>query len=101
MHIVLVYVHVKPAFVEAIKTASTKNAANSIKESGVARFDLIQDQSDSNRFVLHEAYRDADAPKKHKETQHYREWRETVAPMMAEPRVGIAYSEIYPESHEW
>jgi alcohol dehydrogenase class IV len=33
----------------------------------------------------------------HKETAHYNIWRETVADMMVEPRVGIAYSNVFPD----
>ncbi|HYK92292.1 MAG TPA: antibiotic biosynthesis monooxygenase, partial [Acidobacteriota bacterium] len=34
---------------------------------------------------------------RHKETAHYAKWRDTVAPMMAEPRTGVKYSNVFPE----
>lgn len=86
MLIVHVHVHVKPEFVEAFKAATIENARNSIQEPGIARFDLAQAPDDSTRFVLVEVYRDAEAPARHKETEHYQIWRDTVAGMMAEPR---------------
>jgi quinol monooxygenase YgiN len=97
MNIVLVHVYVKPEFVEAFKQASIENASNSVKEDGIARFDVIQQNDDPTRFILVEVYKTAEASAAHKETAHYAKWRDTVAEMMAEPRQGIKYTNIFPE----
>jgi quinol monooxygenase YgiN len=94
MLIVHVHVHVKPDSVEAFKSASLANAIESRKEAGVARFDVLQQQDDPTRFVLVEIYRDTNAAAAHKETKHYATWRDTVAPMMAEPRRSVKLSEV-------
>jgi quinol monooxygenase YgiN len=101
MQIVLVHVHVKPEFVEAFKQASTDNASNSVKEEGIARFDVIQQADDPTKFILVEVYKTAEAPAAHKETTHYARWRDTVAEMMAEPRQGIKYTNIFPSDEDW
>ncbi len=101
MHIVLVHVHVKPEYVEAFKRAAVENASNSINEPGVARFDVIQAADDPTRFALVEVYRSAEAVTAHKETAHYLRWRDTVAEMMAEPRQGIPYRNIFPGEDGW
>ena len=101
MFIVHVFVHVKPDKVEEFKSASMENARNSVKESGIARFDVIQQQDDPSRFVLVEVYRTADDPARHKETQHYQKWRDTVEYMMAEPRCAIKYQNIFPGESGW
>jgi autoinducer 2-degrading protein len=101
MQIVLVHVHVKPEFVEAFKQASVENASNSVQEPGVARFDVIQQADDPTRFILVEVYRTAEAPAAHKGTTHYLRWRDTVAEMMAEPRQGIKYSNVFPDDENW
>jgi len=101
MLIVHVYVHVKADQVEAFRAASVENAKQSVKEPGVARFDVIQQQDDPTRFVLVEVYRTADDPAKHKETAHYKKWRDTVESMMAEPRTSVKYSNVFPEEHGW
>lgn len=101
MHIVLVHVHVKPEYVEAFKQAAVDNASNSVNEPGVARFDVIQAAEDPTRFVLVEVYRSAEAVAAHKETAHYLRWRDTVGEMMAEPRQGIAYRNIFPGEDGW
>ncbi len=97
MLIVHVFVHVKADQVDAFAAATTANARQSIQESGIARFDVIQQSDDPTRFVLIEIYRDSDAPARHKETAHYLAWRDTVAPMMAEPRQSIKYTTIFPQ----
>jgi autoinducer 2-degrading protein len=101
MQIVLVHVHVKPEFVEAFKQVSLENASNSVQETGIARFDVIQQVDDPTRFILVEVYKTAEAPAAHKATQHYARWRDTVAEMMAEPRQGIKYTNLFPNDEDW
>jgi quinol monooxygenase YgiN len=101
MQIVLVHIHVKPEFIEDFKQASINNASNSVKETGVARFDIIQQAEDPTRFTLVEVYKTVDAPAAHKETAHYARWRDTVAGMMAEPRQGVKYTNIFPTDENW
>ena len=79
MLVVHIFVHVKPDQLEAFETATIENARNSIREPGVARFDVIRQQGDPARFVLVEVYRTLDDPGRHKETAHYQKWRDTVA----------------------
>ena len=97
MLIVHVHARVKPECVEAFKQASLENARRSLQEPGVARFDILQQQGDPTRFVLVEAYRTAEAPAAHKETDHYQAWRDAVAPLMAEPRASVKFGNIFPD----
>jgi len=101
MLIVNVNIKVKPEHVEAFRKATVENAACSVEEAGIVRFDFLQQQDDPTRFLLVEVYGSADAPAKHKETGHYARWRDTVAPMMAEPRTSVKYTNIYPEDRNW
>jgi autoinducer 2-degrading protein len=98
---VLVHVHVKQEFVDAFQIAAIENARNSVEEPGVARFDVIQLEEDATRFILVEVYRSVEAQAAHKETAHYKIWRDTVMEMMAEPRSGIKYRTIFPEDADW
>jgi len=95
MLIVHVHAHVKPECVEVFRKICVENARSSVKEPGVARFDVVQQADDPTRFVLVEVYRTADAPAKHKETAHYATWRDAVAPMMAEPRSSVKYGDVF------
>jgi quinol monooxygenase YgiN len=96
-----VHVNVKPEFIEAFKLATIENATNSVQEAGIARFDVIQQQDDLTKFILVEVYKTADAPAAHKETVHYKRWRDKVMSMMAEPRQGIKYNNLFPEDANW
>ena len=101
MQIVHVHVNVKPEFVEAFIQATIDNARNSVKEEGIARFDVIQQTDDPIKFILVEVYKTGEAPAAHKGTAHYARWRDTVAEMMAEPRQGIKYTNIFPDDANW
>lgn len=101
MFIVHVFAHVKPEAVEAFREASLENARNSVMETGIARFDVLQQQDDLTRFLLVEVYRTEADTGRHKDTTHYQVWRDTVAEMMAEPRTSLKYANLYPEDGGW
>jgi quinol monooxygenase YgiN len=95
--VVHVACRVKPESVDAFREATLVNARASVQEAGIARFDVQQDREDPTRFVLVEIYRNAEAPAAHKETAHYKAWRDTVADMMAEPRSSRKFVNLYPD----
>jgi autoinducer 2-degrading protein len=99
--VVHVYAHVKPDAVEAFRAASIENSRASLREPGVARFDVVQSAEDPTRFVLVEAYRTTDAPAAHKATAHYARWRDAVADLMAEPRTSARFVNVAPEDAGW
>lgn len=98
MHVTVVHVYVKPASVDAFIEASRINHENSVQESGNRRFDILQDANDPEHFVLYEAYASEADAKAHKETQHYWNWRESVADMMAKPREGLPFNGLFPSA---
>jgi autoinducer 2-degrading protein len=101
MLVVHIHVHVKPEFIEAFTQATLANARASVQEPGIARFDILQQHDDPSRFVFVEVYRDIEATMAHKETKHYATWRDTVAPMMAEPRSNVKFTNIFPDDKGW
>ena len=103
MSLLIVHVHVQvnPECVEAFKTATIENSRHSLREPGIARFDVVQQADDPCRFVLVEAYRTPEAPAQHKETAHYAAWRDAVAPMMAVPRTSVKFANVAPEDNAW
>ena len=62
----------------------------------IPELDVIREVASPTKFLLVEVYRDAAAPAAHKETAHYKAWRETVEPMMASPRTSVKYGEVFP-----
>jgi len=101
MHILLVHIHVKPEYRDAFIAATLENARNSIQEAGVVRFDVLTQADDPNHFTLYEVYKAAEDHAKHRETKHYQVWRDTVTDWMAETRVGLKYTNLFPEDSSW
>ena len=98
MHVTMVHVQVKPEHVEAFITATAANHLGSIAEPGNRRFDVLQDKDDATRFILYEVYATGEDAAAHKQTAHYLAWRDQVAEMMAEPRRGVPYIGLFPQS---
>jgi autoinducer 2-degrading protein len=101
MLVVHVHVQVKAENLEAFIAATIDNAAHSVNEPGIARFDVVQQQDDPTRFVLVEVYRTPEATAAHKETAHYARWRDAVAPLMAAPRTSVKFSPVFPKDAGW
>ena len=101
MFVVSVTVFVKQELLEPFIAATLDNARHTRREAGNARFDVLRDSSNPERFVLIEVYRNADAAADHKGTQHYAKWRDSVAPMMQKPRSSIRYENVFPAEQGW
>lgn len=101
MLIVHVHVHVRPESVANFRQATIENARSSVQESGIARFDFLEQQDDATRFVLIEVYRTPEAVAAHRETAHYAKWRDAVADMMAEPRQRATFNAVFPDPKDW
>jgi len=98
----IIDVYVREPDVEAFREATLRNRDGSVLEPGVLRFDVLQVEAELTHFVLFEVYRDEQATLDHKQTAHYKIWREAVEPMMARPRGSTACSVVAPkEPREW
>lgn len=95
-----VSVQVVPGSEDDFKKATKLNHRETRKELGNLRFDVLQSAKDPGRFLLYEVYRSEEAVKAHKETRHYKIWRQTVAPWMARDREGEEYHVVSPISEE-
>lgn len=98
MHVTVVHVQVKSEYIEDFIAACRLNHEASVREPGNRRFDVAQAADDPGKFMLYEAYVDAEAASAHKKTVHYLQWRDAVAPWMAVPRVGTPYIGIFPRT---
>lgn len=95
MYIVHVFIEVKPGDVQDFIEATLANAKASIQEAGIERFDVLQNSDDSTRFLLVEVYRTKNDTTRHKETSHYKLWKDTVEEMMAVPRTKQIYNGLF------
>jgi autoinducer 2-degrading protein len=101
MLVVHVHVHVAPDDVEEFLAESRRNAAASLQEPGIRRFDVLQDERDPAHVVLNEVYVDQAAADAHKQTDHYARWRDAVADMMAQPRSSTRFTAVAPGEDRW
>lgn len=101
MHIFQVFVQVKPEYRDDFIQATIVNAKASCQEQGIARFDVLQDKEEPNRFVLVEVYRTKDDPARHKQTAHYKLWKQEVEKMMVVPRTKKVYDSVFPDAKGW
>lgn len=99
--IVHVDIAIRPEDRDAFLAATEANATASRQEPGILRFDVLADRADPGHVVLVEIYADEAAAAAHKETAHYATWRDSVAPMMARPRVGTRYVNVSPGDDGW
>jgi len=96
MIVTTVSIHVKDEFIDEFIKASIENHENSIKEPGNLRFDILQNIKDQSLFTFYEAYESDAAAAAHRETPHYKKWRDTVENWMASPRSGVPHRVISP-----
>jgi autoinducer 2-degrading protein len=97
MIVTCVCVNVKPAAIKSFVDATTVNHFESLKEPGNLRFDILQQVDNPGSFMLYEAYETEEAASNHKNTAHYKKWRDMVIDFMAEPRRGVKYNIIEPD----
>ena len=100
MFVVHVHVRVKKDKVSDFIQATRENASASIHEPGIVRFDIFQTEQEDS-FILEEIYRTQSDSGKHKDTAHYKKWKNTVENMMAEPRSSVRMVNVYPADEEW
>ena len=100
MIVTCVTIYVKPTEINNFINATLDNHRNSIEEIGNIRFDFLQCNDDSCRFLLYEAYASEDAAASHKKTDHYLKWRDTVADWMDKPRKGVSHKVLAPLSKD-
>lgn len=101
MLVVHVHVRVRPEHLEAFLAKTRRNAAASLDEPGVRRFDVLQQEGEPAHVVLNEVYVDQSAADAHKQTEHYARWRDGVAGMMAEPRASTRFAALFPAEDGW
>jgi quinol monooxygenase YgiN len=97
MIIVQIYLTVKKENIADFIRFTNDNAANSVKEPGVKRFEFFRDLDADNKFVLFEMFHSADDQNKHRETAHYKRWKENTTEMLEVPytRSSFEYVEMH------
>ncbi len=84
-HVAVVPILVKPQCIEEFIDIVTQNARCSREESGVISFDVMQNKENVSEFLLVEVYRTPEDQLKHRETEHFKVFKEQVQDLIQEP----------------
>ena len=91
LQVAIIPMQVKEDCIEQYKQVASENAECSRQEPGVVMFDVLQDQKDPTRFVLNEIYKSPADQQAHRETAHFKRFKERVTPLLVEPYVPAMY----------
>jgi len=95
-----VSVKVKPEMRERFLEVIEDDSICSVRdEPGCVRFDVLQDQSDPDRYYFYEVYDDADAFEAHTKTPHLARWREAAAVCLVEPTAATRTTTVFPRAY--
>lgn len=95
MYIVHVSIQVKEEHLDSFKKVTAENASNSLQEPGIIRFDVLQNLDDPCQFLFIEIYNSPKDQLKHRETEHFKKWRNAVTSMLKEPYIINKYNNVF------
>lgn len=101
MYVVCVTVWVKQGHEDEFIEATRLNHLGTRQEPGNVRFDVLRKVDEPGRFFLYEVYRQAEDFASHQQTDHYLEWKKTVADWMDRPREGVKHDSLLPPDESW
>jgi autoinducer 2-degrading protein len=96
---VIVRLEVKPERVEDFLKLVSFNAAETRKESGNLRFDVVRSVDNPTLYRLYEVYRDDEAVRAHQATPHYAKWRAEIEALLVNPRLSEKFTSVIPEPY--
>ncbi len=85
MVIVQIYLTIKKENIEDFIRFTNDNVANSVMEPGVKRFEFFKDIDSENKFILFEMFNSVEDQNSHRETAHYKRWKENTADLLEVP----------------
>jgi autoinducer 2-degrading protein len=96
----IVKVKVKPDKREQFLAAIEDDSICSVRdEPGCVRFDVLQDQNDTDTYYFYEVYKDEAGFKAHTETPHLKRWREAAAECLSEPSQATRTTTVLPRNY--
>ena len=82
---VVTYVDVYPNFADDVAKLMHQFTADSLKDPGSVRFEVVVDVARSNHFTMLEVWQSRQAFEAHTAAAHTRQFREKIAPMLGAP----------------
>lgn len=97
MFIIHVFFNVKEECIDRFKEITIENAQNSLKEEGVVRFDVIQQQDNNSQFMLQEIYLSPSEQLKHRDSEHFKKWKSEVSDLLVHGYSFVKYDNVFPK----
>src|SRR6185295_8883769 len=97
MMMIIVSLHVKPERLDDFLELVTFNAAESRKEPGNLRFDVVRAVASPTRFSLYEVYEDDPAVQAYQATAHYARCRAEIEGLLTTSRLSEKFASVRPE----
>ncbi len=97
----LTSIHIKPEHVDEFLAITAPFAGESLRESGLVSFALLQQANDPARFSMFDVYHDDQAYEEHLKSAHYLVWMNSITPTLAEPMRPHPYMPIFPPPEDW
>lgn len=84
----IVRFRIKPDKVDEFILATREHASLSSAESGISRFEVMQDEGNPEAFFLIISFENDASRERHFSTDHYKSWHGTVSPWFAQSPEG-------------
>ena len=97
----LTSIHIKPEHVDEFLTVTAPFAGESLRESGLVSFALLQQVTKPAHFSMFDVYHDDQAYEEHLKSAHYLAWINSVLSLLAEPMSPLPYTPIFPPPEDW
>lgn len=95
MLIMLVFVNVLAEHVEPFIVATLEMAHISLRERGCRRFEVIRDETMPAQFILYKVFNSRADVELHLQTEHYTNWQNATAALLAEPARAATYTQLF------
>jgi autoinducer 2-degrading protein len=93
-HVAVVPMKVKEECIEDYLRALRKNVRGSHQEPGVVSFDALQSKGTPGEFLLIEVYKTPEDQTAHRNSGHFKEFKEAVGPLLREPYAAAVYNPV-------
>ena len=97
----LTSIQINPARVDEFLAASAPFAGESLRESGLVSFALLQQVNEPAHFSMFDVYHDDAAYEEHLKSAHYLAWMNSISSLLAEPMSSLPYTPIFPPPEDW
>jgi len=97
----LTSIQINLASVDKFLAASAPFAGESLRESGLVSFALLQQVNNPAHFSMFDVYHDDAARETHLKSAHYLVWLDSIFPLLAEPMTPLSYTPIFPPPEDW